>query len=314
MTRKQRIRQWTFPFLASLTVLLGMSAGVLANGGSGLPDWGESAKDGLKGGPLGLNPTLDAGQVPVAIRIDDANVDAEVEQQEIVDGQMLDPSGPWVVSWYKQTAMIGSRGNTVMSGHVDYWDVGPSVFWDVAKLQEGDQINVVGDDGTTYVYAVEYIERVIVADLTPERLNSPELVGKTDYPALTLITCGGDFNGTEYLSRDIIRSRLVETVAADGTATQEEKPSGDEASKDTGSADAGSGKLAEGGTATISDSGVNLRSEPSTSADAVSTLDAGTTVTITGPSQDAEGFTWWPIKLEDGTTGWVVEDFLTPAG
>jgi sortase (surface protein transpeptidase) len=207
------MRQGLLPLLASMVVLVGLTAGVAANSGAGLPGWGGSDAAGPQAGPLGLNTTVAAGQVPAAITIPDAEIDAEVEIQQIVDGQMLDPSGPWVVSWYEQTSLIGERGNAVMSGHVDYWDVGPAVFWNVADLREGSEIRVVGQDGTTYIYALEYIERVSLADLTAEKINSPRLVGNTDYAALTLITCGGefDYNAGEYLSRDIIRARLVST-------------------------------------------------------------------------------------------------------
>ncbi len=74
---------------------------------------------------------------------------------------------------YEQTALAGTTGNSIMSGHVDYWDVGPAVFRNVANLQPGAEIRVVGQDGATYVYALEYIERVYVAELTAEELNSP---------------------------------------------------------------------------------------------------------------------------------------------
>ena len=54
---------------------------------------------------------------------------------------------------------VGEGGNVVMAGHVDYWNVGPAVFWDVRNLPAGDVIRVVGEDGKNYEYAVEWIER-----------------------------------------------------------------------------------------------------------------------------------------------------------
>jgi sortase (surface protein transpeptidase) len=298
----QRIRQGFLPLLASLVVLVGLSAGVAANSGAGLPGWGSTGVDGPKAGPLGLNTTVAEGQVPIAISIPDAEVDAEVETQQIVDGQMLDPSGPWVVSWYEQTALIGERGNSVMSGHVDYWEVGPAVFRNVAKLQPGAEIRVIGQDGTTYVYALEYIERVYLSELTAEDINSPRLVGNTDYAALTLITCGGEFDreAGEYLSRDIIRARLVST---DASGTQAAAPAGEPAESPDEAA-AGSRQ------ATVNDSGVYLRSEASTAGEVVTTLSEGNVVTVLGDSQEADGYIWWPVQLEDGTKGWVAEDFL----
>ena len=304
-----RTRRW---FLGS-AVAVGASAlaagSIAANTGQELPRWGETnGTTDLLNGPLGLNPAADPGQIPVAIRIPDAAVDAEIERKPIVDGQMENPSGPWVVAWYDSTARAGQTGNCVGSGHVDYWGVGPSVFHEVASLSEGALIDIVGTDGATYTYAVEYIRRIDIYDTTVEELNSPELVGPTDYPALTLITCGGDFNGEEYTQRDIIRGRLTAVAGPDGEAAAVEEDPEAEAEATT-EADA----IAEGATVTVTDDGVNLRADASVSADVVTSLSAGTTLTITGGSEDADGFTWWPVELEDGTTGWVVQDFLEAA-
>lgn len=297
-------------FLATATALgAGVAAGTRVGANSvDLPDWGQTngATD-LKGGPLGLNPVNDPGQVPVAIRIPDAGVDAEVERQQIVDGQMLDPTGPWVVAWYESSARAGEIGNMLGSGHVDYWGVGPSVFYTVANLSEGALIEVVGRGGTVYTYEVEYVRQIELASITVEELNSPELVGRTDYAAITLITCGGtfDYERGEYLYRDIIRGRLVsaqrpETEAPEGPV----EDAGDTAEEPAG-------ELGEGAQATVTTGNVNLRSQPSTSSDVVQVLAEGTVVTITGGSQDADGYTWWPVRLEDGTEGWIVQDFLT---
>ncbi|MDP9358774.1 MAG: class F sortase [Chloroflexota bacterium] len=164
---------------------------------------------GMCPGPVGLNPptaTFSRGVLPSAIRIDKAQVDAEVETVEIVDGVMQNPTGPWVVSWYQETARLGEDDNTVMAGHVDYWDVGPAVFYNLKDLAEGDQIQVTGEDGTVYTYQVEWIKTYTVSELTPERIQ--EIVGPTDQPALTLITCGGEFDYAtgEYLSRMVVRA------------------------------------------------------------------------------------------------------------
>ncbi len=301
-----------------LSTVAGLGAGLAvagrtgANSGTQLPQWGQTpGTTDLQAGPLGLNPAMDPGQVPVAMRIADAGVDAEVESQLIVDGKMLNPSGPWVVAWYGQTARAGEIGNCVGAGHVDYWEVGPAVFKEVANLQEGARIDVFGKDGATYVYEVENIKRIEIANLTSEQLNSADLVGRTDYAAITLITCGGLFNGEEYLERDIIRGRLASVQGADVSGSQPEttveEPVADEA------AGAGAtGSLAEGGQATVVSEDVNMRSDATTDAEVVTVLAAGTVVTITGGSQEGSGFVWWPIQLDDGTTGWVAQDFIAP--
>lgn len=166
---------------------------------------------GPRPGPQGLTLPVSRhrGVLPAAMQIPAIDVDAEVETRGIVDGAMQDPSGPWVVSWYQETALAGADGNAVFAGHVDYVDVGPAVFYGVKQLVEGDQIILTGEDGRTYTYAVSWYQLYPVAELTPETIQ--EIVGPTDEPSVTLITCGGDFNYAtgEYIARYIVRATLV---------------------------------------------------------------------------------------------------------
>ncbi len=53
--------------------------------------------------------------------------------------------------------------------------------------------------------------------------------------------------------------------------------------------------------------GVNMRISPG--GDIVTTVMDGTQLTTTGESQDAEGYTWWPVSGEAGD-GWIAQDFL----
>lgn len=159
---------------------------------------------GLRPGPIGLNPppVVFSGARPVTLTIDAIGVNAQIETIEIVDGVMQDPTGPWVVSWYKETARPGEEGNTVFAGHIDYWDVGPAVFYSISTLQEDAEIRVSGDDNQTYVYLVQNVKLYDAA-------NAPvgEIVGATEDPSVTLITCGGpfDYQTGEYLQRTVVR-------------------------------------------------------------------------------------------------------------
>lgn len=56
-------------------------------------------------------------------------------------------------------------------------------------------------------------------------------------------------------------------------------------------------------------SGANMRSQPTTAGEIVTTLADGAALTITGESQKADGYTWWPVEGADGK-GFVVEDFI----
>ncbi|MDP9363637.1 MAG: class F sortase [Chloroflexota bacterium] len=152
-----------------------------------------------------------SGVAPVAIEIERAAVSAEIEALDIVDGAMADPTGPWVVAWYEDLAGLGETGNVVMAGHIDYWNVGPAVFYSINQLAEGDEIGVTGTDGEVYAYAVEWVRQYDAADAPLD-----EITGRTTDEALTLITCGGTFDYAtgEYLQRTVVRaSRLAEGTA-----------------------------------------------------------------------------------------------------
>ena len=152
------------------------------------------------------------GVAPIALQVDSVGVDAPIELGDVVDGIMQDPSGPWVVSWYEPLGKIGEGGNIVMAGHVDYWNVGPAVFWDVRDLPAGDVIRVVGEDGKNYEYAVQWTQPYMAEELTPEVIQK-DIVGDTGEETLTLITCGGEFNPEtgEYNQRWVVRANLIST-------------------------------------------------------------------------------------------------------
>jgi sortase (surface protein transpeptidase) len=150
------------------------------------------------------------GVAPIALKVDSVGVDAPIELGAVTDGVMMDPSGPWVVSWYEPLGKVGEGGNVVMAGHVDYWNVGPAVFWDVRYLPEGEVITVVGEDGKNYEYAVEWTTSYLADQLTPEVIQE-DIVGDTGEETLTLITCGGEFDPAtgEYNERWVVRANLI---------------------------------------------------------------------------------------------------------
>ena len=140
---------------------------------------------------------------PVGLTIDSAGIDAGLEALRVVDGAMQDPSGPWVVAWYENLGALGKIGNVVMAGHIDYWNVGPAVFYNLSTLEPGDNIVVTGDDGKTYPFAVEWVRQYDSASIPLD-----EVIGPTAEQSLTLITCGGAFDYTNglYLQRTVVRA------------------------------------------------------------------------------------------------------------
>jgi LPXTG-site transpeptidase (sortase) family protein len=130
-----------------------------------------------------------------------------------VDGQgvMQDPKGPEEVAWYNFSAHPGWDGNAVFAGHVDYRNYGPAVFWNLRKLEVGDEIRVVLEDGTSYSYQV-----ISAVQYTADQAPVQDIVGPTERQSVTLITCGGTFNSRtrEYDQRLVVRAeRVAETSA-----------------------------------------------------------------------------------------------------
>ena len=155
-------------------------------------------------------PRLTRGPKPVAIIIPDAEVDAPIEVNEIIDGKMTAPSGPWVVGWYRESGRLGEADNIVLAGHLDYWGVGKAVFYHVGALKKDDDIQVIGDDNQQYQFKVEWVRKIDMTKTGADGIR--QIVGKTADERLTLITCGGDFDKEtgEYKERTVVRAIPVQ--------------------------------------------------------------------------------------------------------
>ncbi|MHB1295116.1 MAG: SH3 domain-containing protein [Anaerolineae bacterium] len=59
--------------------------------------------------------------------------------------------------------------------------------------------------------------------------------------------------------------------------------------------------------------GLNVRTAAGTGQSRIKTLPDGTSVEIIGGPKDADSLTWWEIRDETGSTGWVAAKFLKEA-
>ena len=163
-------------------------------------------------------PTPFNGNV-AAMRIPSLDVDAAIESVGLDSlGALEAPHDPLQIGWHELPEYgYGKPGwglNSVFSAHVDYYPniIGP--FHDITEMQEGDQIIIVMENGTEYVYEFVRHERYTVTEWDGGRVvwppDRPE-----DEEWITLITCGGDFralndNGSgEYLHRDVVVAKRV---------------------------------------------------------------------------------------------------------
>ena len=147
-------------------------------------------------------------EAPVAkLRIPKFEIDSNVVTLGLTEGRQMEATtNAWDTGWYHFTAKPGFGSNAVFSGHVDWHDVGPAVFWHLKDLEQDDTIEVEMADGTVYTYKVT-AKQAYPAASAPVN----EIVGETPEEVITLITCTGSFNSSthQYDQRLIVRAERV---------------------------------------------------------------------------------------------------------
>lgn len=188
-----------------------------------------SGETRLPAASYATSPTIASG-TPVLLTIESIGVvNAPIERARAIDqvskdswaGDLwtVDPSGAWVVAWLNYTDAPGMGGNVVLAGHLDYWDVGPAIFSDLAKLTKGDRVEVTSADGAIYAYTVDW-SRTYPLKVDAEQQQA--VLGPTTTESLTLITSAGEFDDKrgEYKETLVVRATLESvTMAAPVDAT-----------------------------------------------------------------------------------------------
>ncbi|MER0445475.1 class F sortase [Streptomyces sp. Edi4] len=152
--------------------------------------------------PDGLPPAE-----PVRVKIPAIGVDAPVTRLGLGAGHTLDvppPGSTNMAGWYKDGTPPGTRGTSVMAGHVD--DArGPAVFYALGALKKGSRVEVTRADGLTAVFDVDAVE-VYENEAFPDA----KVYGAAPRPELRLITCGGGFSpGTGYRGNVVAFAHLT---------------------------------------------------------------------------------------------------------
>lgn len=159
---------------------------------------------------IAVTPTVAAPPPPSSVerlRIPRIGVDAPVLEMGVgPDGVMESPAGPEPVAWYGFSAKPGAPGNAVFSGHVDFHDYGPAVFWNLRKLQLGDVIEVALQNGTVLPYAVTATQQYSAATIP-----MADILATTPVATVTLITCAGTFGAGHY--SDLLVVRALSTLS-----------------------------------------------------------------------------------------------------
>ncbi len=209
--------------LVAAVVLLALSLTGALGSGYGGPGtstaFGPGIERFLTPQPTPTAPLPPASDAPIAsLAIPRFDIDAPVQVKGVDANNVMEtPDGPENVAWYDFSARPGFGSNAVFSGHVDYINYGPAVFWNLKDLNPGDIIDVRLEDGTNYQYSVTDREMV---PANPSQEKLAQIVGPTQQEIITLITCGGTFETStgQYDQRVIVRAQRIYESAAPAQA------------------------------------------------------------------------------------------------
>ena len=151
-------------------------------------------------------PTPAVGTVPVSIDIPSIGAHAPVlplGQED--DGTMQSPTDPDTVGWYELGTGLGTPGNALLDGHVD-WAGRLRVFGLLRQLGPGDTVQITDANGQVFSYSVQWT-KLYQADNAP----LDEIFSQTADEEVTLITCGGAFDQAAhmYVSRWVVRAARI---------------------------------------------------------------------------------------------------------
>ena len=146
------------------------------------------------------------GTQPETLKIPAIDVKAQVQHLGMTKtGEMAVPDNSEDVSWFSPGYQPGQNGRAVIAGHVDGVE-GPAVFWDLSKLQLGDEVLVQNED-KTLAFKVH-----TMASVPLDLVDVSIVFGYTSSPELVLITCSGtyDFGRGTREERLIVYASLIE--------------------------------------------------------------------------------------------------------
>jgi len=153
---------------------------------------------------------------PLRMVIETIKVDAPIVELGLDGGGVPQvPLNGKDVAWYNFSTKPGAGGNAVFAGHVN-WAGAIGAFGRIDRLDTGDTIRLIADDGREFRY--EVFANYDVDPLDPESLK---VMAPTPTDTITLITCGGtwipdrsDRFGGDYTNRTIVQAKLVDSSLA----------------------------------------------------------------------------------------------------
>jgi sortase (surface protein transpeptidase) len=134
---------------------------------------------------------------PVRLRIPAVGIDTPLQRLGRAADETIEvPADFGVAGWFVDGPRPGQAGPAVILGHVDSRR-GPGVFYPLAGLRPGSDVQVDRADGSTVAFRVVDVQEVAKAAFPTQLVYGPTL-----QPSLRLVTCGGAFDRTAGSYRD----------------------------------------------------------------------------------------------------------------
>ena len=113
-----------------------------------------------------------------------------------------------VAGWYDRGPTPGEVGSAIMDAHVDSALMSDyrGAFYYLGLTKPGMQVDITRADHTVAVFTIDEVQASLKSDFPTQKVYAA-----TNYPALRLITCGGDFDKKthEYLGNTIVYAHLT---------------------------------------------------------------------------------------------------------
>jgi len=156
--------------------------------------------------PTASAPAAVVRSVPVAVRVPAIGLAVWLTQLGLnANGTVAVPSSVQVPGWFSPGPSPGQVGSAVILGHVDSYQ-GPGVFFQLRRLQPGNQIQVDLADGIIATFKV-----TSVVQYQKTAFPDQKVYGSNGSSELQLVTCGGAFDTQtgHYLSNIVVYSSFV---------------------------------------------------------------------------------------------------------
>ena len=153
---------------------------------------------------------------PLRMVVERLRVDAPIVELGLdKDGVPQVPLNGADVAWYNFSSKPGAGSNAVFAGHIN-WAGAIGVFGKIDRLEKGDTVRLIADDGRQFTYEV-----FANYDVDPSDPESLKVMAPTATDTITLITCGGTWIpdrsqrfGGDYTNRTIVQAKLVSSSLA----------------------------------------------------------------------------------------------------